>query len=145
MGMLLKLVNFDKTIVPWGWKGLHPGIYRTYLLLPKPSPEAVAEAVKAGRGFVTNGPLILATLDNQPPGAEVKVGDRPSLTLKAELIANRPLEKLVVIVNDKPTLTMQTNGTLVQMTVPVKAGDWVTAELYGPWPEFATTNAWYVR
>jgi hypothetical protein len=33
----------------------------------------------------------------------------------------------------------------VKLAVPVKQGDWVTVELYGPWPEFATTNAWYIR
>ena len=31
------------------------------------------------------------------------------------------------------------------VTVPVRPGDRVVAELYGQWPEFATTNAWYIQ
>lgn len=145
LATLAKMVDYDKVLVPWAWKGLHPGFYRTYLQLPEVTPQAVQQAVKQGRGFVTNGPLLLATLDGQAPGSELALGDRQSLTLKAELFANRPLEKLVVLVNGTPAATLTSTAATAEATVPVKAGDWVTAELYGAWPEFATTNAWYVR
>ncbi|MEI6500426.1 MAG: hypothetical protein WCP21_05285 [Armatimonadota bacterium] len=105
----------------------------------------VAAAVRQGRAFVTNGPLLLATLDEQPPGSELKIGERQSLNLKVETFANRPLDKLVVLVNGQPNLTVQSSGASLQLSVPVKAGAWVVAELYGQWPEFATTNAWYIR
>ena len=145
IGVLIKLVDFHKVIEPWGWKGLHNGFYRTYLQLEECTPQAVEAAVKAGRGFVTNGPLILATLGGKPPGSEVTLGDRSQLTFSAELVANRPLERLVLVINGQPAITMQSNAARVQVTVPVKKGDWVTTEVYGPWPEFATTNAWYVE
>ncbi|MEN6301762.1 MAG: hypothetical protein ABFD96_03515, partial [Armatimonadia bacterium] len=109
------------------------------------TPEAVQAAVKAGNGFVTDGPLLLATLDGKGPGSDIVVGDRGSVTLKAEVFANRPLDKLVIVVNGAPAATLQSKAAEMQVTVPVKAGDWVTAELYGEWPEFATTNAWYVK
>ena len=145
LAMLARLVSFEQVLEPWGWKGLHPGFYRTYLQLAERTPEAVQAAVKQGRGFVTNGPLLIATLDDQPPGSELKMGERQSLNLKIETFANRPLDKLVVLINGQPSLTVQSNGASMQMTVPAKAGDWVVVELYGQWPEFATTNAWYVR
>ena len=145
VGMLMKMVDVEKVIVPWGWKGLHPGFYRTYLQLPEKTPAAVQAAVKTGRGFVTNGPLILATLDDQPPGSEIAANGRASLPFKAELFGNRPLERLVFVINGQEALTLQSNAARVEVTLPLKAGDWVTAELYGQWPEFATTNAWYVK
>jgi predicted metal-dependent phosphoesterase TrpH len=145
VGMLMKLVDVEKVVVPWGWKGLHPGFYRTYLQLPERTPPAVQAAVKAGRGFVTNGPLLVATLDDQPPGSEIAANGRQNLPFKAELFANRPLERLVFVINGQEAITLQSNAARVEVTLPLKPGDWVTAELYGQWPEFATTNAWYVR
>ena len=143
--MLMAMVDVEKTIVPWGWKGLHTGFYRTYLQLPETTPQAVQAAVKAGRGFVTNGPLLLATLDDQSPGSEIAANGRESIPFKAELFANRPLERLVLVINGQEAITLQSNAARVEVTVPLKPGDWLTAELYGQWPEFATTNAWYVK
>ncbi len=143
--MLMRMVDVEKTLVPWGWKGLHPGFYRTYLQLPEKTPEAVRAAVKAGRGFVTNGPLLVATLDDQPPGSQTAANGRETIPFRAEVFANRPLERLVLVVNGQETVTLQSNAARLEATLPLKAGDWVTAELYGQWPEFATTNAWCVE
>ena len=146
LGMMLALVDFEQIIEPWGWKGLHVGFYRTYLQMDELSEENVADAVRAGRGFVTNGPLLIATLDGQLPGAEIQLGERERLELAAEMIANRPLERLEILVNGEPQLSVGTSSAAqTAVTVPVRSGDWVVAELYGQWPEFATTNAWYVR
>jgi hypothetical protein len=143
---LARMVDFETVIAPWGWKGMHVGNYCTYLHLPAPpTPESVAAAVKAGRGFVTNGPLLLANLDGQLPGSEIALGERPSLRLEGEFIANRPLERLEVLVNGEVAVSLAPVTPRAEITVPVKVGDWVVAELYGPWPEYATTNAWYIR
>ncbi|MHB8997046.1 MAG: CehA/McbA family metallohydrolase [Armatimonadota bacterium] len=145
IGGLMKLVDFEKVLEPWAWKGLHPGFYRTYLQLSETTPEAVHAAVKQGHGFVTNGPLIFAKLDDQGPGSEIKVNERAFLTMSLEMIANRPLEKFVVLVSGQPVTTLPVPAEPTQVTVPVKPGDWVAVELYGVWPEFATTNAWYIK
>jgi hypothetical protein len=145
IGGLMRMVDFEKVIEPWAWKGLHPGIYRTYLQLSEPTPEAVRLAVKQGHGFVTNGPLIFARLDDQSPGNEIKVNGRAFLPLALEMLANRRLEKFVVLVNGECVTALPVPAEPTQVTVPVKPGDWVSVELYGVWPEFATTNAWYIK
>ncbi len=144
---LVKLVDIEAVLVPWGWKGLHHGTYRTYLKLGggAPTADSVMAAVKAGRGFITNGPLLLATLDGADPGAEVTLGERQALVFRAELFANRPLERLDILVNGQVAQSIAGPGPQVTVNIPVKQGNWVVAEAYGPWPEFATTNAWYVR
>lgn len=144
-GMLMKMVDVEKVMMPWGWKGLHNGTYRTYLQLAEFTPAGVAVAVQAGRGFVTNGPLLPATLDGAVMGSEITLGDRQTLTFAAEPLANRPLERLDLIVSGQVVVSLKNPAGQVNVPLPVKRGDWVTAELYGPWPEFATTNAWYVR
>lgn len=144
VAMIAKMVDLETVVAPWVWKGLHPGTYRTYLQLDDVTPETVHQAVRAGRGFVTNGPLIMATLEDQPPGSEVMLNGRESLTLRAELYGNRPPERLEIVVNGQKSITLRNAGR-VEASVPVRPGDWVAAELCGPWPEFATTNAWYVK
>lgn len=145
VALIARMVNFETVVAPWAWKGLHPGTYRTYLQLDEVTAETVQQVVKTGRGFVTNGPLILATLDDQAPGTELALNGRASLNLRAELYGNRAPERLEIVINGQKSISLQSNAGQVQVSVPVKAGDWVTAELYGPWPEFATTNAWYVK
>ncbi len=147
VALMMRLVDMETVIMPWGWKGLHHGTYRTYLKLGEgpPTPELVVEAVKAGRGFVTNGPLVPATLEGADPGAEVALGERQALELRAELFANRPLERLDIIVSGQVAQSIANPGQQVTAPVAVKQGDWVVVEAYGPWPEFATTNAWYVK
>lgn len=144
---LVKLVDIETVIVPWGWKGLHHGTYRTYLKLDGEAPTAasVMAAVKAGRGFITNGPLVLATLDGADPGAEITLGERQALEFRVELFANRPLERLEILVNGQVAQSIAGPAPQVAVPIALKQGDWVVAEAYGPWPEFATTNAWYVR
>lgn len=52
--------------------GAVPGAVRTYTFLEGAfSLEAASEATAAGRTFVTTGPLVVAELDGQPPGARV--------------------------------------------------------------------------
>lgn len=144
---LVKLVDIEAVLMPWGWKGLHHGTYRTYLRLgaEPPTAESVMAAVKVGRGFITNGPLLLAVLDGADPGAEIALGERQNLEFRAELFANRPLERLDILVNGQVAASLASPAPQVRVPVTVKQGDWVVAEVYGPWPEFATTNAWYVR
>ncbi len=50
--------------------GAVPGVVRTYTHLDGPfSVPAVAAAMKAGRNFATSGPLLLASVDETPPGS----------------------------------------------------------------------------
>ncbi|MEI6501335.1 MAG: CehA/McbA family metallohydrolase [Armatimonadota bacterium] len=42
LAMMARVVNFEQVLEPWGWKGLHPGFYRTYLQLAEPTPAGVA-------------------------------------------------------------------------------------------------------
>ena len=64
--------------------------------------------------------------------------------IAGEIIVN-VLKTGDVVVNGQVATSVPTPTGQVNLPVTVKQGDWVTVELYGPWPEFATTNAWYVR
>jgi len=65
--------------------GATPGAGRTYTFLKEPfSLPAVAKATVCGRTFATTGPLVLATVDKQPPGAALPADGQPrTLALEA--------------------------------------------------------------
>jgi len=58
--------------------GATPGVARTYTFLDEPfSLAAVARATAKGRTVATTGPLLVVTLDNQPPGCAFAADGRP--------------------------------------------------------------------
>lgn len=50
-------------------------------------------------------------------------------------------------VDGKQAATVPLSGSTAlgcEATVSIEGAKWLTVECYGAWPEFATTNAWYV-
>jgi hypothetical protein len=144
LALLWNLPDRDKLVIPWALKGLCLGTYRTVLKLDELSQPAIFDAIRASRGFVTNGPILAAAADGLPPGAELH-GARAELTFDA--VCNRGLERVVVVTNGiaAKTIELQGEAALEQhVTVPLDGVKWLTLECYGKWPDFATTNAWYV-
>src|SRR6266478_1548262 len=57
-----------------------PGVPRTYTYVPHGfSLAKVTRATAAGNTFVTTGPLLLATIDGEPPGSAFRVGRKKHL------------------------------------------------------------------
>lgn len=144
LALLWNLPDRDKLLIPWALKGLCLGTYRTVLKLDTLSQSAIFEAIRASRGFVTNGPILVATANGLPPGAELR-GAQAELTFDA--VCNRGLERVVVVTNGMPARTVALAGEVAReqhVTVSLQGVKWLTVECYGKWPDFATTNAWYV-
>jgi hypothetical protein len=58
----------------------YAGYPRTYVYAgqgPVVDPASIVPALKAGRAFVTNGPMLLATVDGKGPGEHVPVAGAP--------------------------------------------------------------------
>jgi hypothetical protein len=121
--------------------GATPGAARTYTFLPDGfSIEAVARATAAGRTFATTGPLLLLSVNGQPPGLELPA-DGISRTMRVEAWASG---------EDKGNLTsleLWRNGVLFEK-IPLQARHasrdfqvrdesdaWYCARLYGSDPE----------
>ncbi len=144
--VLLNMPDRDKLIIPWGLKGLHVGTFRTCVYAPRADQKVILDAVKAGHSFVTNGPLILATVQGAPPGSQVHGDD--FVEVKIEAVANRPLQHIDIVVDNKVAQSIRpTDPEHCTETVhlPATGAKWLLVEAYGPWPEFATTNAWYLN
>jgi len=118
---------------------------------------AFLDAVKAGRTFATNGPLLSFTLDGHEAGDEIALpaGTR-TLQAKVSLRSVVPLEKLEIVSNGAvvATVPLDASGARADATVPleVSKSGWYTLRAWSThaaepvldiYP-FATTSPIYV-
>jgi hypothetical protein len=82
--------------------GVHPvplGWSRVYAHLPGPfTPDAWFAAVKAGRTFVTTGPMLLLRVDGHEPGEEFRGAPR-EVTAEVRMLSPKPVDAAEVVVN----------------------------------------------
>ncbi len=69
------------------------------------------EAVRAGRTFVTNGPLLSFTVNGQEPGATVTItAEQRTVHVRAEARAGEPFDYLEVVANGKVLASAKASG-----------------------------------
>jgi hypothetical protein len=94
-------------------------------------------AVRAGRTFVTTGPLVLLEVDGHDPG---EVIDLPSvaarLTIRAQAASVDPFDVLEVVANGQVVATTQrtaaTPPASIDTRVELPRGGWIVARCKGP-------------
>jgi hypothetical protein len=91
-----------------------PGIERTYAKVDGPvTPERWLEGFRAGRVFVTNGPLLRFTVNGQESGSELRVPRGTKLTIAASAALNPDvdaLDRLEVVVLGDVAGTVEARG-----------------------------------
>jgi hypothetical protein len=81
-----------------GVKAAPLGYARVYVRLDEPfSYEAWFRALKAGRSFATNGPMLFLTVDGREPGATVKTKPGQSLRVRLEVLSTRALDRVELV------------------------------------------------
>ena len=95
--------------------------------------ESWAAGVRAGRAFVTNGPLVELTVNGQEPGA---VLDAPKVEGRARVVFHRPIEKLEIIANGQVVATREGDGAATELTLPFAVdtpdSTWIAARASSP-------------
>jgi Tol biopolymer transport system component len=115
------------------------------------------DALKRGRTFATNGPLIEFTLDGQRIGEELKYETpRESVEFKAKLRSIVPVDHLEVVCNGRVVKTLKLEGARdsadVSGTLPLHESGWCLLRTWSDGDEFpvldnyvyATTSPVYV-
>ena len=104
------------------WRDPSGGTARTYAHLDgKLRYRAWLSAVKAGRTFATNGPLLFFEVEGKGPGEEIRLkpGDPSGLSVQAELVSIVPIDKLEILVNGEVVETSRPSGDGTRMEVSV--------------------------
>ncbi len=114
-------------------------------------------ALKAGRTFASNGPVLSFSLEGKEPGDEIALPKRPKrLTAKVSLRSIVPVEKLEIVSNGAVVATIPTRdgGLRADAEVPLRGtgSSWYTLRAWSPTAKepvldiypFATTSPIYV-
>jgi len=105
------------------------------------------EAVRAGRTFVTSGPLLLLTVNDQDPGTVIELPvAAPTVRIRAEARSTGPLDVLEIIANHAIVARAKAvpSPRILEAEVALPVGGWVIARCRGP-QGLAQTSPVYVR
>jgi len=116
------------------------------------------EAIRAGRAFVTNGPLLTLTVEGENPGAVLDLpSGRTTVRVRAEARSALSIERLEIIANGEVVADKEATGwpssALIETEVDVRNGGWLIARCSGDreepdalcWRNQAHTNPVYVQ
>jgi WD40 repeat protein len=122
------------------------GLDRIFLpLLPLPSntargEELLATAIQAGRGFVTNGPLLGLRIEGSAAGDEIRLDAPRSVRFEAAVRSIAHLDHIEILVNGKAARSFQlTDGKNGDFAgeIPVESSGWIALRAYAdgadPW------------
>jgi len=134
------------------------GLNRVYAQV-KPGPlkiEPWLEAIKAGRTFATNGPLLRFSLGGQAIGGEVRLDKKQEVNFSAELFSMVPVDHLQIVCNGKVVreLAMESErrSAHVDGAIPLEVSGWCVLRAFSDQAEYpildlypyATTSPVYV-
>jgi hypothetical protein len=114
-----------------------PGGDRVYVHLDGPlTYQKWIEGLKAGRSFVTSGPMLTFTADGKEPGAVLKVGRQPRIRVKARVRSQFPLTKAELVHNGRVIATAKLAEDALTATldqeVTLDRGGWLAFRAQGP-------------
>jgi len=126
------------------------GALRTYVKLEAAEELTCSswiEGLRAGRTFVTNGPLVEFTVNGQPPGSVVHV-EAGNVRLRAEAKSWQPFERLEIVCGGATVAAAaaqsgQPAHAILEADVPIERSAWLAARCTGD--TFAHTSPIYVE
>ncbi|MGH8247262.1 MAG: CehA/McbA family metallohydrolase, partial [Gammaproteobacteria bacterium] len=138
-----------------GVKAAPLGYNRVYVKMTEPFGYAAwLQALKAGRSFATNGPMLFFTVNGQEPGAQLAKSrpDSAKLRIRAEALSAGPLERLEIIHNGrvlrKITAGPDSGRLLADFELSASEGGWLAARCFeqpGTTVKFAHTSPVYLQ
>lgn len=114
-----------------------PGGDRVYVKLNGPlNYENWIAGLKAGRSFVSNGPLLELSLENSGPGDTVKLETSRAARVKASAISQFPMDKVELIYNGQvvaaATVSADKTSATLDADVKLDRSGWVSFRVSGP-------------
>jgi hypothetical protein len=101
---------------------------------PLTYPQWVA-GYKAGRTFVTTGPMLFLNVDGKEPGAELRLGGPAHVRVTARATSLLPMSALEIIVNGEVAATAKpsADGKQVEIAekIQVQRSSWIAARVSG--------------
>jgi hypothetical protein len=101
------------------------------------------EAIRQGRTFVTNGPLLTLTVDGHIPGDEIHLpAAGGTVEVNASVQSIVPLEKLEVYFNGK--VIESSDGSPIRKRIPISQSGWITIRATNSKPQHPIDDSYVV-
>jgi Tol biopolymer transport system component len=165
METLYKAWNCGYKVVASAGEDAFPNFYRSYILGsnrvyvrtgPKLDYEKWTADFRAGRSFVTSGPLVILKVNGKEPGDEIRLGaGSHKLTVDVEVVSINPIENVNVMHDGKAVISeapaSEPRRVRFQRTVEASGSGWISLQVrakYGrdpirrPYPFAATMPVW---
>jgi hypothetical protein len=117
-----------------GVKAAPLGYNRVYVKLDRPfSYDGWFRALKAGRSFATNGPMLFLTVGSAEPGETLRLpaDGRRRVRIHAEVLSRQPMDRLEVIFKGRTIHTARGGGRLTaDLTIDVTEAGWFAARAF---------------
>jgi len=111
------------------------GLYRTYARLDEEfSYEAWCRAVRAGRTFLSGGPLVTLSVDGREPGDTVGLSGPGTVSVNATVRSVFPLRSLEVVRNGEVVATAEVNGgrqAEISEELRIDGNSWIACRAFG--------------
>ncbi len=120
------------------WRAPTIGSVRVYVHIFNPlSYQSWIDGLKAGRTFVTNGPLLRISVDGKEPGSEVRLaeGSPAKVHVEAEAVSVIPIETLDLVQDGKVVASIPAVDpwhAKISADIPVERSGWLAARVSGP-------------
>jgi hypothetical protein len=118
--------------------GMAMGAVRTYAEVGADKQSGFAgfaEAVRAGRTFITSGPLVVLRVEGETPGATLRVArNGATLDVVVEVDSVQPLEQVELVMNGSAVVTWDVTGSnsaRLSTQVRVDRSSWLAARVKG--------------
>ena len=111
------------------------GLNRLFLNQSGRSPAALAEGIRSGHGFVSNGPLLGFTLEGKRPGEVLARANGGAAVFRASLRTGIPVDHLEVLVNGEAVAQLKpgrNGGGDFEGSIDLQHSGWVLLRAWGP-------------
>lgn len=139
-----RLLNLGLPIMPSAGSDTMHNFYRTMAIgstriYAKPEGAlnltSFLSAVRRGRSFVTNGPLMKLSIDDAEPGGVINASPNQIVKWRLDVWSSVPVEKVEILVNGKVAWSGKGLDAAGQRTftgsVNAPRGGWIAARVYG--------------
>lgn len=106
-----------------------PGYNRVYIHAPQGfSVDTFYSALRAGRTFVTNGPVLTFAVDGKAPGDTVEISPGRPLRVAVTAEAREPIVRVEIVANGK--VVADSSGSKLAAEIEPKNFTWLAARCY---------------
>jgi hypothetical protein len=114
-----------------------PGSDRVYVQVDGPfTYQGWIDNLKAGRTFVTNGPMLQFKVNDKAPGETLQLMPGDSMRVLGTAGSQYPLGRLEIVVNGRVAATtkaQEASGTIsIDQAIPFEEGGWIALRVSGP-------------